>query len=161
MFDVIIILFLFNNSKCLSCIFILDITLLSTSFDSIHLNCIPIFVITVFKRSNKRNIFISDTAGEGALQTEANNKGNIDRVSTRVWAQSCKYDPVKLFTKLFHDDIKYLLSMDNLWKKRRPPVPLNWKELPDGGLLQLPQTDLFTINSYIKYFSTKENVKII
>lgn len=35
--------------------------------------------------------------------------------------------------KLFHDDIKYLLSMDNLWKKRRPPTPLNWADLPDGG----------------------------
>ncbi|XP_025154610.1 SUMO-activating enzyme subunit 2 isoform X2 [Harpegnathos saltator] len=74
----------------------------------------------------------TDTAGEVALQAESNDKGNIDRVSTRVWAQSCNYDPEKLFTKLFHDDIKYLLSMDNLWKKRRPPMPLNWKELPDG-----------------------------
>ncbi|XP_072763055.1 SUMO-activating enzyme subunit 2 [Anoplolepis gracilipes] len=74
----------------------------------------------------------TDIAGEGALQTEHNDKGNIDRISTRVWAQSCDYDPEKLFTKLFHDDIKYLLSMDNLWKKRRPPMPLNWRELPDG-----------------------------
>ncbi|KAH0950810.1 hypothetical protein HN011_007493 [Eciton burchellii] len=71
-------------------------------------------------------------AGEGALQAKANEKGNIDRVSTRIWAQSCNYDPEKLFTKLFHDDIKYLLSMDNLWKKRRSPVPLDWGELPDG-----------------------------
>ncbi|XP_031777196.1 SUMO-activating enzyme subunit 2 [Nasonia vitripennis] len=73
-----------------------------------------------------------DTAGEGALQTEANDKGNVERVSTRTWAQSNSYDPEKLFTKLFHDDIKYLLSMDNLWKKRRPPVPLDWNNLPDG-----------------------------
>ncbi|XP_050461616.1 SUMO-activating enzyme subunit 2 isoform X1 [Cataglyphis hispanica] len=76
----------------------------------------------------------TDVAGEGALQTEHNDKGNIDRISTRVWAQSCDYDPEKLFTKLFHDDIKYLLSMDNLWKKRRSPTALNWRELPDGGL---------------------------
>lgn len=74
----------------------------------------------------------ADTAGEGALNSESNDKGNIDRVSTRAWAQSCEYDPEKLFTKLFHDDIKYLLSMDNLWKKRRPPTPLCWAELPDG-----------------------------
>ncbi|XP_012536941.1 SUMO-activating enzyme subunit 2 [Monomorium pharaonis] len=74
----------------------------------------------------------ADTAGETALQAESNDKGNIDRVSTRIWAQSCDYDSEKLFTKLFHDDIKYLLSMDNLWKKRRPPTPLNWRELPDG-----------------------------
>ncbi|XP_076246906.1 ubiquitin-like activating enzyme 2 isoform X1 [Calliopsis andreniformis] len=76
----------------------------------------------------------TDSAGQDALNTESNEKGNVNRVSTRAWAQSCGYDPEKLFTKLFHDDIKYLLSMANLWKKRRPPTPLNWKELPDGGL---------------------------
>lgn len=81
-----------------------------------------------------KNVFL-DSAGQGALNSESNEKGNINRVSTRIWAQSCNYDPEKLFTKLFHDDIKYLLSMDNLWKKRRPPTPLNWKELPDGGML--------------------------
>ncbi|XP_076246907.1 ubiquitin-like activating enzyme 2 isoform X2 [Calliopsis andreniformis] len=74
----------------------------------------------------------TDSAGQDALNTESNEKGNVNRVSTRAWAQSCGYDPEKLFTKLFHDDIKYLLSMANLWKKRRPPTPLNWKELPDG-----------------------------
>ncbi|XP_066586543.1 SUMO-activating enzyme subunit 2 [Prorops nasuta] len=74
----------------------------------------------------------ADKAGQEALQKESNDRGNVDRVSTRVWAQACGYDPEKLFNKLFHDDIKYLLSMDNLWKKRRPPIPLNWDELPDG-----------------------------
>ena len=57
----------------------------------------------------------------------------MERVSTRSWAQSCEYEPEKLFQKLFHDDIKYLLSMDNLWKKRRPPTPLLWGNLPDAG----------------------------
>ncbi|XP_069701269.1 SUMO-activating enzyme subunit 2 [Periplaneta americana] len=71
-------------------------------------------------------------AGETALQVESNEKGNVERVSTRSWAQSCKYEPEKLFHKLFHDDIKYLLSMDNLWKKRRPPAPLLWGKLPDA-----------------------------
>lgn len=92
-------------------------------------------------------LIITDTAGEIALQAKSNDKGNIDRVSTRIWAQSCNYDPEKLFTKLFHDDIKYLLSMDNLWKKRRPPMPLNWKELPDGGLS--PFYKMFTTYSFI------------
>ncbi|XP_014215727.1 SUMO-activating enzyme subunit 2 [Copidosoma floridanum] len=72
-----------------------------------------------------------DTAGESALQAEVNDKGNVERVSTRSWAQKCNYDAEKLFTKLFHDDIKYLLSMGNLWKKRRAPTPLSWKNLPD------------------------------
>ncbi|XP_076181710.1 ubiquitin-like activating enzyme 2 [Ptiloglossa arizonensis] len=74
----------------------------------------------------------ADSAGKDALNSESNEKGNVNRVSTKAWAQACSYDPEKLFTKLFHDDIKYLLSMDNLWKKRRPPTPLSWNGLPDG-----------------------------
>ena len=30
---------------------------------------------------------------------------------------------------MFHDDIVYLLSMDKLWKKRKPPTPLNIEEI--------------------------------
>ncbi|XP_066149326.1 SUMO-activating enzyme subunit 2 [Euwallacea fornicatus] len=54
--------------------------------------------------------------------------GNIKRISTRQWIQEIDYDPEKLFDKFFLDDIKYLLSMENLWKKRTPPKPLSWKE---------------------------------
>jgi len=36
----------------------------------------------------------------------------------------------KLFQKFFNDDIKYLLSMDKLWAKRRKPTPLDWENLP-------------------------------
>lgn len=71
-------------------------------------------------------------AADGVLNSEATEEGNVKRVSTRSWAQSCSYDPEKLFTKLFCDDIKYLLSMDNLWKKRKPPTPLDWNNLPDA-----------------------------
>lgn len=53
-------------------------------------------------------------------------------MSTRQWAQSHEYDAQKLFQKLFQDDIKYLLSMENLWQKRRPPTPLDWNDLPDA-----------------------------
>ncbi|KAL2722839.1 LOW QUALITY PROTEIN: SUMO-activating enzyme subunit 2 isoform X1 [Vespula squamosa] len=74
----------------------------------------------------------TDTAAQVSLETESSSKGNINRISTRSWAQSCDYDSKKLFTKFFHDDIKYLLSMENLWKKRRPPIPLDWSNLPDG-----------------------------
>ncbi|KAF2365579.1 Ubiquitin-activating enzyme catalytic cysteine domain [Trinorchestia longiramus] len=102
----------------------------------------------------------------------ANAAGNVERTSTRTWAQSHNYDPQvwsvafvccgglrysgvecgfcvlwrvtmlrcgvwllcvvegydaqKLFSKLFHDDIAYLLSMDKLWSKRRKPTPLSW-----------------------------------
>ena len=52
--------------------------------------------------------------------------GNVARKSTKQWAQDCDYSTQKLFQKLFNDDIKYLLSMDKLWAKRRPPTPLDW-----------------------------------
>ncbi|CAL8358555.1 unnamed protein product [Lota lota] len=55
--------------------------------------------------------------------------GDIKRVSTKEWARSTGYDPVKLFNKLFKDDIMYLLTMDKLWKKRKAPLPLDWYQL--------------------------------
>ncbi|XP_054723073.1 SUMO-activating enzyme subunit 2-like [Uloborus diversus] len=63
---------------------------------------------------------------------EANDKGNVARVSTRDWAKSTDYDPEKLFNKLFSDDIQYLNTMVDLWKTRPRPQPLSWKNLPDA-----------------------------
>lgn len=37
--------------------------------------------------------------------------GDVQRKSTRQWAQEINYDPEKLFNKFFRDDIHYLLSM--------------------------------------------------
>lgn len=37
------------------------------------------------------------------------------------------------FFKLFKDDIRYLLTMDKLWRKRKPPVPLDWAEVQSQG----------------------------
>jgi ubiquitin-like 1-activating enzyme E1 B len=56
----------------------------------------------------------------------------LARVSTRAWAKEVGYDPKKLFMKFFNSDIKYLLSMDKLWEKRRPPTPLDCDDLPEG-----------------------------
>lgn len=60
-------------------------------------------------------------------QNSVTESGNIKRVSTRQWAQETDYDAEKLFNKFFFDDINYLLSMENLWKKRTPPKPLSWE----------------------------------
>ena len=43
------------------------------------------------------------------------------------------YNAKVIFTKLFHDDIKLLLTMDKLWAKRRAPTPLVWDELSDDA----------------------------
>ncbi|XP_062317812.1 SUMO-activating enzyme subunit 2 [Osmerus eperlanus] len=64
-----------------------------------------------------------------ARATASDQDGDIKRVSTKDWARSTGYDPVKIFNKLFKDDIMYLLTMDKLWKKRKAPLPLEWHEL--------------------------------
>ncbi|KAH6938824.1 hypothetical protein HPB50_013162 [Hyalomma asiaticum] len=65
------------------------------------------------------------------LKQSTNATGNVCRVSTRLWATQCGYDPEKLFNKLFGDDIRYLLQMEKLWSRRKPPTPLQWDNLPD------------------------------
>jgi len=75
-----------------------------------------------------------EDAGKKAAGEEGEEKGgetgNVERRSTRAWAQDSGYNTQKLFQKFFNDDIKYLLSMDKLWAKRKPPTPLDWDVLP-------------------------------
>ncbi|XP_029377897.1 SUMO-activating enzyme subunit 2 isoform X2 [Echeneis naucrates] len=72
---------------------------------------------------------------ETATRATASEKdGDIKRISTKEWARSTGYDPVKLFNKLFKDDIMYLLTMDKLWKKRKAPTPLDWQQLENSGM---------------------------
>lgn len=42
----------------------------------------------------------------------------------------------KVFEKVFRDDINRLRSMDDMWKNRRPPEPLDFEELAKqaGGI---------------------------
>ncbi|KAJ8303465.1 hypothetical protein KUTeg_019861 [Tegillarca granosa] len=79
---------------------------------------------------------LAGEAGQSALQTDAKDDavGGIKRQSTRMWAMETGYNPKKLFNKLFKDDIKYLLSMETLWKKRRPPTPLDLDHLPTSDI---------------------------
>lgn len=105
-----------------------------------------------------------DSAEAAAKASASEQDGDIKRVSTKDWARSTGYDPVKLFNKvgvsvcgnclrmtlgrllsvnglfgyvcvlqLFKDDIRYLLTMDKLWKKRKAPMPLDWEELLQQG----------------------------
>lgn len=71
----------------------------------------------------------SGEAGQEALEKDSNEQGNINRVSTKQWAQNCDFLPEKLFNKFFYDDINYLLSMSNLWKTRAPPTPMKFGQL--------------------------------
>ncbi|XP_075998300.1 SUMO-activating enzyme subunit 2 [Genypterus blacodes] len=71
-----------------------------------------------------------------ARATASEQDGDIKRISTKEWARSTGYDPVKLFNKLFKDDIMYLLTMDKLWKKRKAPLPLDWLQLQSSACTQ-------------------------
>ncbi|XP_033013279.1 SUMO-activating enzyme subunit 2 [Lacerta agilis] len=93
----------------------------------------------------------------------SNEDGDIKRVSTKEWAKSTGYDSVKLFTKLFKDDIRYLLTMDKLWRKRKPPVPLDWNEIQNQEnstsdqqnepSLGLKDQQVLDVKSYARLFS--------
>ncbi|XP_077838215.1 SUMO-activating enzyme subunit 2 isoform X7 [Macaca mulatta] len=93
----------------------------------------------------------------------SNEDGDIKRISTKEWAKSTGYDPVKLFTKLFKDDIRYLLTMDKLWRKRKPPVPLDWAEVQSQETnatdqqnepqLGLKDQQVLDVKSYARLFS--------
>lgn len=102
---------------------------------------------------------------EAAQRANASNEdGDIKRVSTKQWAKSTGYDPVKLFNKLFKDDIRYLLTMDKLWRKRKPPVPLDWANLQSSekdsteqkiasSVLGLKDQQILDVAGYAQLFS--------
>ena len=92
----------------------------------------------LFKSSLNKCSKFQSNGDSGATNGEKSKKvddGSIVRISTRQWAIDSGYDAKMIFHKLFHDDIKYLLSMDKLWASRRPPVPLDFDNLPG------PKTD--------------------
>lgn len=62
----------------------------------------------------------------GIVPSDEDNKPKSRTLSTREWATLNDYDPVLLIQKLYNDDIRYLLSMDNLWKERAKPTPLDY-----------------------------------
>lgn len=101
---------------------------------------------------------LAGDAGKSALEKEAseNAVGGIERKSTRTWATGTAYNPHKLFNKFFKDDIKYLLSMENLWKKRRPPTPLEYSDLPKDKSLETGMRDqrVWSIQECSDVFST-------
>lgn len=64
-----------------------------------------------------------DAAEKEELMKEANELKEIrDAISESNFAE-------KMFNKVFKTDIERLLSMDGMWKTRKPPVALNYKDL--------------------------------
>lgn len=104
------------------------------------------------------------TNGNSNSNNDANDHVKPSPVSTRDWANQNNYDPVLLFQKLFKHDITYLLSMDNLWKDRTKPKPLDHAELKEDDAqsskcidtenqLTLSQQRLWSLKQCVNVFS--------
>ncbi|XP_013114278.1 SUMO-activating enzyme subunit 2 [Stomoxys calcitrans] len=94
----------------------------------------------------------SNGDGEKKIDETVPDDGNVVRVNTRQWAKDNNYDAATLFNKFFYDDIKYLLSMSNLWKTRKPPTPIKW----DSILLKQDELDTSFVRQYHKIWSLAE-----
>ncbi|MBN3306801.1 SAE2 enzyme, partial [Amia calva] len=94
-----------------------------------------------------------EPAETAARAGASNEDGDIKRVSTKDWAKSTGYDPVKLFNKLFKDDIKYLLTMDKLWRKRKAPVPQSSESQVEPSSAGLKDQQVLGVKSCSQLFS--------
>ena len=98
-----------------------------------------------------------DPEAVGDAGAVAASKDDIQRVSTQDWAKSIGYEPSKLVQKFFIEDIKYLLSMDKLWKERKAPVPLDVNNVNENLSLEnesgLPDQKIWTIRECVEKFS--------
>ena len=68
--------------------------------------------------------------------------------------------PQRVFRKVFTDDINRLLSMEDMWKGRNPPVPLNYEEieiLVTEGNSQLNYTENSNMLKDQRVWSLAEN----
>ena len=112
-----------------------------------------------------------DKKNEDAEQdSKMREDGNVNRISTRQWAVDNDYDAKTLFNKFFFDDINYLLTMDKLWSKRKPPTPLKWGEYSDEEKQKEASADIrdqvvWNIDHCARVFSDsikqlKQNLKV-
>lgn len=100
-----------------------------------------------------------ELAGDAGAMAAKNTSSEVQRVSTRDWAHDIEYNPEKLFVKFFNSDIKYLLSMEKLWQKRKAPVPLvlenlNEQKIVDLNNSSLPDKQIWSIAKCLDVFKT-------
>lgn len=93
-------------------------------------------------QANLDNTADKDKHPQNGQENRQENQSSI--LSTREWANKNSYDPVLLIQKLFNDDIRYLLSMENLWKQRAKPTPLDYLNLINDNTNEEPQCSKIT-----------------
>ncbi|CAI2298661.1 unnamed protein product [Caenorhabditis sp. 36 PRJEB53466] len=80
-----------------------------------------------------------DMKAEGQNEAEseesANDSANEEPtpIGTRQWAENVKFDPAKVFDKLFLMDIEYLCRMEHLWNQRRRPKALSFSSASEDN----------------------------
>lgn len=97
-----------------------------------------------------------EAVGDAGAVANNNPKDEIQRVSTQDWAKSIGYESSKLLQKFFVEDIKYLLSMDKLWKERKAPIPLDVQNLNESSISYegngLPDQKIWAIKDCVEKF---------
>lgn len=97
-----------------------------------------------------------EAVGDAGAVANDNPKDEIQRVSTQDWAKSIGYESSKLLQKFFVEDIKYLLSMDKLWKERKAPIPLDIENLNESSISYeenvLPDQKIWVVKDCIEKF---------
>ncbi len=65
---------------------------------------------------------------ENLINNQESISNGHHRLSTRDWihTEMEEFNPIRVFNKLFFDDINYLITMKNLWEKRRQPIPIEY-----------------------------------
>uniref|UniRef100_A0A6G1SQK5 SUMO-activating enzyme subunit n=1 Tax=Aceria tosichella TaxID=561515 RepID=A0A6G1SQK5_9ACAR len=105
----------------------------------------------------------SDSTNNGTeteAQSEIDSSNKPKSISTREWANTYSYDPLLLFEKLYNYDIKYLLSMDNLWKERARPSQLDYTKLTqDQGSTSAESNNGFKLGNQ-RLWTLKECVEV-
>lgn len=116
---------------------------------------------TEIKTNGTNGVQMDAGNNESTSIQESSDKNPKKSVSTRLWVKENNYDAVLLIHKLYHDDIKYLLMMDNLWKERAKPIPLEYSDLIQDSneqpqcskALKLGNQRLWTMKECVEIFT--------
>eukprot|EP00039_Didymoeca_costata_P001913 m.56211 g.56211 ORF g.56211 m.56211 type:complete len:608 (+) comp11025_c0_seq2:3980-5803(+) len=112
-------------------------TIRNTPSEPIHCIVWAKFLFSqLFGVPDDENDVTPDTADKEAQTSNDNaTKGPPGpRKTVRMWIMEHDYNAVKLFHRLFYEDVETLLAMDGLWKKRKKPQPLNIDDLPTENI---------------------------